>query len=346
MHELLRSIGAVARESGLSASALRFYDAAGVLCPTWTDPVTGYRWYAHDQVDQARLIHRLRQVELPLAEIARVLESRHRPADAAEVLDRHERALTARLAAAREQLSDARRLVTDPPAARFELSPGDLGRALAAVRYALGSDPAWPALTGVLLDCSDGALRLVACDRFRLATVSVRVRHLVGSPVRFVAPLAALESLPDDETLHVELRVDRAVLGRSGAAEPVVVGPLAAAYPDYRSLLRASWVREARILASDLVSQVLSAERAPEAPHVPDAASDVVAVVLRERTVDVVRPTVQGAVPFDRRFLLEALAALDDEVVLALDATRQVLSMARSTCPDDASLLMPVRLGA
>jgi DNA-binding transcriptional MerR regulator len=49
----MRSIGEMARDSGLSVSALRFYDGAGVLAPAWTDPQTGYRWYDDGQVGDA-----------------------------------------------------------------------------------------------------------------------------------------------------------------------------------------------------------------------------------------------------------------------------------------------------
>lgn len=356
MHEHLHGIGAVARKSGLPVSALRFYDAAGVLRPVWCDPVTGYRWYSGEQVSQARLIARLRQVEMPLADITEVLASRHRPGEALTVLDRHLRALESRFAVALEQLSDARGLLADPPATRFEVSAADLAQALAAVRYAAASDPAWPALTGILLDCSDGVLRLVACDRARLAVASVPVGRLDGPPVQVVAPLSALESLPDGDGdgrspsagqaavpvgLSVEMRADRVSFSTPGA-EPVVAEPVAAEYPDYRSLLRASWTREVRIPVSDLVSRVV--DRVPAALR---GGPDVVAVLLGDSGVDVVEPSVPGALAYDRAYLLEALAATGGEtVVLALDAGRHVLGMTGEDRPDDKSLLMPVRLRA
>ncbi|MCP2284346.1 DNA polymerase III beta subunit, central domain [Promicromonospora umidemergens] len=363
MHEHLRGIGAAARESGLPVSALRFYDAAGVLRPAWSDPVTGYRWYSRDQVDQARLVARLRQVEMPLADIAAVLASRHRPAEALTVLERHQQGLEARFAVARAQLSDARELLADPPATRFEAPAAELARALAAVRYAVASDPGRPELTGVLLDCSDGVLRLVACDRARLAVASVPVRHLDGPPVRFVAPLAALASLPDGggvpdggsgvpdggsrSMVGVELRIDRAVFRGSGA-EPIIAEPVAPEYPDYEALLRASWVRGAHLPASDLVSRVVNdALGVEDTPATPPGRRDIVAVLLRDNGVDVVRPSAPGAVAFDRSYLLEALAALGGgDVTLALDAARQVLAMACLARPEDRSLLMPVRLSA
>lgn len=37
----MRSIGEMARDSGLGVSALRFYDRTGVLVPAWVDPVSG-----------------------------------------------------------------------------------------------------------------------------------------------------------------------------------------------------------------------------------------------------------------------------------------------------------------
>lgn len=69
----MRSIGEMARDSGLSVSALRFYDGAGVLVPAWVDPVSGYRWYGPGQLEESRLLARLRRAGMPLADIRLVL---------------------------------------------------------------------------------------------------------------------------------------------------------------------------------------------------------------------------------------------------------------------------------
>jgi hypothetical protein len=135
------------------------------------------------------------------------------------------------------------------------------------------------------------------------------------------------------------MRADRVSFSAPGA-EPVVAEPIAAEYPDYRALLRASWTREVRIPASDLVSRVVDEGRATDR-----GGPDVVAVLLGDRGVDVVQPSVPGAVAYDRAYLLEALAATGGEdVVLSLDAARRVLAMARQDRPEDRSLLMPIRL--
>jgi DNA-binding transcriptional MerR regulator len=70
----LLTIGAFARRSRLSLKALRLYDELGLLPPTHVDPETGYRHYAADQVDRARLIGLLRRLDMPLARIGRVVE--------------------------------------------------------------------------------------------------------------------------------------------------------------------------------------------------------------------------------------------------------------------------------
>ncbi len=58
----------------LSPKALRLYAEQGLLVPAHIDPVTGYRYYAAEQAGRARLIARLRQLGLPIARIARLIE--------------------------------------------------------------------------------------------------------------------------------------------------------------------------------------------------------------------------------------------------------------------------------
>ncbi|WP_069816720.1 MerR family transcriptional regulator [Streptomyces sp. TP-A0874] len=68
----LLSIGAFARASGLSPKALRLYDQLGLLPPADVDRVSGYRRYAPEQLEQARLVAWLRRLGMPLAGIQRV----------------------------------------------------------------------------------------------------------------------------------------------------------------------------------------------------------------------------------------------------------------------------------
>ncbi len=62
-------IGRFARLAGLSVGALRHYDELDLLRPAWVDPETGYRSYRRDQLETARTIVRLRDLEVPLETI-------------------------------------------------------------------------------------------------------------------------------------------------------------------------------------------------------------------------------------------------------------------------------------
>ena len=67
------SIGEFARRSRLSLKALRLYDERGVLVPSRVDQGSGYRYYDAAQLETARLVVMLRQLELPLAAIRELL---------------------------------------------------------------------------------------------------------------------------------------------------------------------------------------------------------------------------------------------------------------------------------
>ncbi|MFJ9392542.1 MerR family transcriptional regulator [Nocardioides sp. NPDC101246] len=72
--EGLVNIGDFARETGLTPKALRLYDDLGLLPPAEVDAVSGYRRYAPDQVERARLVAALRLVGMPLARIREVVD--------------------------------------------------------------------------------------------------------------------------------------------------------------------------------------------------------------------------------------------------------------------------------
>jgi DNA-binding transcriptional MerR regulator len=81
------SIGEFARRSRLSLKALRLYDERGVLVPSRVDQASGYRYYDPAQLEEARLVVMLRQLQLPLAAVKELLACD--PADAAERIAEH-----------------------------------------------------------------------------------------------------------------------------------------------------------------------------------------------------------------------------------------------------------------
>lgn len=69
MLQAVFSIGRFARLAGVSAKALRAYDALALFRPVWVDPSSGYRYYSPAQLPELRRILALRDMGLGLAEI-------------------------------------------------------------------------------------------------------------------------------------------------------------------------------------------------------------------------------------------------------------------------------------
>ncbi|MFF7457571.1 MerR family transcriptional regulator [Kitasatospora sp. NPDC008115] len=378
MESDLRSIGELARDSGLSVSALRFYDGADVLAPARVDPRTGYRWYAPGQLAEARLLARLRRVGLPLAGIRAVLGADPGSGAAHRVLDAHLRRLEDGLADARRELSLIRRLIdqrenpmnTAPAEHRFTVPAPALAEALDAVRFAVGSDPELPVLSGVLFDLDGGLLRLVATDRYRMALAEVPVDAPGGSgaaSAAVIVPAAladALRALLGPAAGPVELALD------GGAVRIVVDGhriegaALDHDYPDYRALVRLDPVRRVGLPAADLREAVACAPTR-SLPSGPDGTHCEVAVLAVDESgrLTLVAPDADAGVnagadaaapapgalrvAVNRDFLLEALpAGTPGQLVLELGGPIAPLAIRTPDHPGTFSVLMPVRLPA
>ncbi|HEX9625001.1 MAG TPA: MerR family transcriptional regulator [Streptosporangiaceae bacterium] len=86
----LMSIGRFARLTGLTVKALRHYDELGLLRPAAVDAETGYRSYSSAQLGRAEAIRLLRRLEVPLDDIATLVETDD-PAAVRGVLLDHQR---------------------------------------------------------------------------------------------------------------------------------------------------------------------------------------------------------------------------------------------------------------
>ncbi|HEX5591082.1 MAG TPA: helix-turn-helix domain-containing protein [Candidatus Limnocylindrales bacterium] len=96
MDDELLAIGRFARLTGLSIGALRHYDELDILRPAEVDRFTGYRRYRRTQLDTARAIARLRDLEVPLDEIRLVLAADD-PADQRRRVAEHRSRIEARI---------------------------------------------------------------------------------------------------------------------------------------------------------------------------------------------------------------------------------------------------------
>ncbi len=333
----MRGIGRMARESGLTVSALRFYDGAGVLVPAYVDPRSGYRWYADDQVVAARLVARLRRVGLPLADICRVLEHRgDRPAVDA-ILQAHLTRLEDGLTDARRELSTARALLDQemPAMTVVRTTAAELAAALRAVRYAVGTDPELPMLTGVLLDVDDATARFAATDRYRLAVSTVTGAEVTGElsvllPVDLVDDVLAARG--DDGPASIQVAGEEITVELPGRT--VTGRRLDLDFPDYRRILRGSSAHRVDVDAEELRAP-LAAAPTRTVPTGPDGAEETATVLT-------VGPVEVGV---NREFLLEALdVGTGGQLVLELDGPITPLALRDPARPGDVSMLMPIRL--
>jgi DNA-binding transcriptional MerR regulator len=367
----LRSIGEMARASGLSVSALRFYDGAGVLVPAMVDPATGYRWYADDQLRAARLVAGLRRVGMPLPDITRALAELSDPAAVRLLLDAHLRRLEAGLADARRELSRVHALL-DPeetPMTRVLLSAADLCAALDAVRFAVSADPEVPMLNGVLVDVQADSLTLVATDRYRLAVARTPVAEISGPPVALIAPTHLIDQVrarPAPAGLVTVALADGRIT-IDGYGDSLVAGAVDLDFPYYRRLPGAAGTAGGTTsgLASGTVLPGSGVGRVTVDVAALRAALDVAPLVQREHRgvvhdLAVLSVDPVGGLDFatehswaadesrfvavNRGFLLEALdAGGRGQLVLELDGPVRPLAV---RVPDDEhtfSILMPVR---
>ncbi|MBV9870908.1 MAG: MerR family transcriptional regulator [Frankiaceae bacterium] len=112
--EEMLSIGRFARLTGLTAKALRHYDAEGVFAPSYVDPSSGYRYYGSEQVETGRLIQRLRSLDLPLPEVARLIAlQRDNPSEFDVALVAQRQRLLARVMRLQGQLHNLDHLIAD-----------------------------------------------------------------------------------------------------------------------------------------------------------------------------------------------------------------------------------------
>ncbi|MDX3730859.1 DNA polymerase III subunit beta family protein [Streptomyces caniscabiei] len=359
----MRSIGEMARDCGLSVSALRFYDRAGVLVPAWVDPVSGYRWYEPEQLEEARLLARLRRAGMPLADIRLVLAG-WAGADTDLVrglLQAHLRRLELGLSDARSEFSTLRALLdrreTDPmtslhtATARFSVPAPEVAAALDAVRFAAGTDAELPMLGGILFDVEGEQLHLVATDRYRMAVAGARTTGHGGPRTQVVVPLPLADAmralLTGEEPARLTVDGDRVTL-ETGDRQTSGQS-LGHEFPDYRRLVQLPAGRRAHVDTAAFCQALKTGPvRASESREQDSEPHDLSVLRVTENGSVIVcddGDDDQNNVAVNREFLLHALTAgARDELILELGAPTAPIAIRR---PDDEgafSLLMPVRL--
>lgn len=341
MENELLGIGKVSALSGLPVSALRFYDGAGVLLPTLVDPSSGYRFYRPAQVRQARLVAHLRRVGLPLEDIRTVLTD---PAHAGSVLAAHLVRLEAGLADARREISIVHHLLenTETPMYRCTLPAAALVHALREVRYAVSHDPDEERLHGVYLDSEPGRVRVVATDRYRLATSAVVTSE--RTDLHLLLPVAAVdELLAGDLTGSLDVLVTDGTVTLTSEDLTVQAQLPDVDFPSYRTLLehgRREVLVDAVALRTQLENGATTVTREGTA-----VADDVSLLTIGHGEVHVGATDDPDAVvvAVNREFLLQALHA-GNQLTLGIDDPIAPLAIRDPDRDGTMSVLMPVRL--
>ncbi|MBA8792524.1 DNA-binding transcriptional MerR regulator [Friedmanniella endophytica] len=109
------TIGEFSRLTQLSVRTLRRYHEGALLEPAVVDEATGYRYYSLDQIPTAQVIHRLRELDVPLGDVQRILRTPDPEVRAGLVAD-HLQRLEAELDRTRAAVVSLRRLLRPDPA--------------------------------------------------------------------------------------------------------------------------------------------------------------------------------------------------------------------------------------
>jgi DNA-binding transcriptional MerR regulator/catechol 2,3-dioxygenase-like lactoylglutathione lyase family enzyme len=169
-------IGEFSQRTGLSIVQLRHYDRLRLLVPAGRVAGSGYRYYTRGQVEAARVIALLRSVDMPIAEIRRMLSGAEET-ERRDVVCTHRARLEARLEEVRGLLEVLGSLHEEDDAADAEgmrttgwlhlmprLPVSDMERAIVFYEQVVGMRLDWRTADGRLAALSDGGIETLLLD--------------------------------------------------------------------------------------------------------------------------------------------------------------------------------------
>lgn len=249
----LLSISAFARRVGLAPSALRFYDDCGVLPPAHVDGASGYRFYQPEQEKRAVLLRELREADVPLPDVAVVLDGPREQAQ--RVLHAHLRRMLDRTERGRSAIEEIlRSLPVTGSHAEARVGGAELASAIRQVVPATTSDEGFPVLGCVLVELGDGEVRLVATDRYRLSIRVLRSAAMHGDPRQILVRAADLVEIGPwaARNAEVTVEVDGGTARLRGAGECRVLPLFEGRFPSYREALSVLGPPEHRMIVDRL----------------------------------------------------------------------------------------------
>lgn len=235
----LMPIGAFARRTGLTSSALRFYDDSGLLPPARTDPVSGYRYYGSGQVARAVGLRRLREIAMPLTAVEAVLDAE--PAAASRLIDEHVAKVLGDAEAVRRKAASIKSSLAGVPSLPIAVLKGPvLADAVEQVLTATAREPGMPVLGGLRVEVTQEDVTLTATDRYRLSTRTLVPAKPAATTWAATVDGDALRAAAGDVRRSVLVRVEATPHGmwlRMADREDRHCGLLSEEFPDHRLML-------------------------------------------------------------------------------------------------------------
>jgi DNA-binding transcriptional MerR regulator len=107
------TVGDFSRATQLTIKTLRHYHEIGLLEPAEVDPQTSYRYYKPLQIPQAQVIRRLRDLDMPVADVKAVLATPD-AAGRSALINKHLERLETELARTRAAVESLRAILARP----------------------------------------------------------------------------------------------------------------------------------------------------------------------------------------------------------------------------------------
>lgn len=342
----MMSISRFARQAGLTPSALRFYDDAGLLRPDEVDPASGYRRYSSAQLPRAVQLRRLRSIGMPLSLIDEFFGAD--PDEAASLIDEHVARVTREASQVEETAATIRASLDRAPRHRIcTVSGPALATAVDQVLATTVHDPDHPVLNAVYVEADNDSLVLTATDRFRLTTRTLVPRDsgatswagtVSGTDLR-----ASTSRLRRSATVTLDAG-ERTVGIGLGTDATEYCSLVTEEFPDYRLMLRSLPAVTHRVtVRTQPVTRAL--DDAP--PVVGIRVSHDHPSLLRsdeEMSLDGTATGPDVTVWFELTTLYPALGhALGDDVILDLRGPDQPATVRSADDGDLTALVMPCR---
>jgi len=254
----------------------------------------------------------------------------------------------------------------EPGNPTLQLPAESLFGGLRQVVRAASTDDARPLLTGVLITCEDGRLRLVATDSYRLALCDVPADEGSAGMPQILVPARALLELqrllsstgldgPDAALGRIGLAIDDHDITFTLGGVDITTRLLDGTYPDYRQLIPPSYpnalhvgkdsildaLRRVRLLVKDNTTAVRLSMR----PGGVDLTVVSHEVGDASETVDADFTGEDLTVAFNPTYLIDGIDAIrDDEVILQTVDSMKPATVRAAEGSNFQYLLMPVRV--